>query len=126
MKAQGVSIVICCHNGAERLPETIRHIARQRVPSYIPWELIIVDNGSTDDSALVARLARQKHRVDTYMRIVSEPALGLSYARATGFREARYEFVIMCDDDNWLHENYVGIVYQFLSGNTNFGTVGGL
>ena len=126
MKAQGVSIVICCHNGAERLPETIRHIARQRVPSYIPWELIIVDNGSTDDSALVARLAWQKHRVDTYMRIVSEPALGLSYARATGFREARYEFVIMCDDDNWLHENYVGIVYQILSENTNIGAVGGL
>ena len=88
MKAQGVSIIICCHNGAERLPETIRHIARQRVPAHIPWELLIIDNGSTDDTALVARKEWQKHRVDTYIRIVRESTLGLSYARARGFREA--------------------------------------
>ena len=126
MKAQGVSIIICCHNGAERLPETIRHIARQRVPAHIPWELLIIDNGSADDTALVARKEWQKHRVDTYIRIVRESTLGLSYARARGFREARYEYMVMCDDDNWLEEKYVATVYQILSENTNIGAVGGL
>src|SRR3990170_3944560 len=126
MKAHGVSIIICCHNGASRLAETIRHIARQRVPPYIPWELLIVDNGSTDDSALVARKEWQKHRVDTYLRIVKEPVLGLSFARQRGFREARYEYMILCDDDNWLDEEYICTVYQILIENSNIGALGGL
>jgi glycosyltransferase involved in cell wall biosynthesis len=125
MKPQGVSVIICCHNGANRLPETIRHIARQRVPPYIPWELVIIDNGSTDDSAVVARMEWQKHRVDTYLRIVREPMLGLSNARARGFKEARYEYIVMCDDDNWLDENYVSHVYHILSENHNIGALGG-
>ena len=126
MKPQGVTIIICCHNGANRLPETIRHIARQRVPPYIPWEVIIVDNGSTDDSALAARLEWQKHRADTYLKIVKEPLLGLSHARARGFKEARYEYMIMCDDDNWLNENYANTVYKILSENPAIGALGGL
>lgn len=125
MKPQGVSIIICCHNGADRLPETIRHIARQHVSWYIPWELVIIDNGSTDDSATVARMEWQKHRVDAYLRIVKEPVLGLSYARAKGFKEARYEYVIMCDDDNWLAENYVATAFQIMSGQSNIGALGG-
>ena len=125
MKPQGVSIVICCHNGAKRLPETIRHIALQRVPSHIPWELLIIDNGCTDDSTTVARIEWQKHRVNTYMRVVKEPMLGLSYARARGFREARYEYIVLCDDDNWLEENYVSQVYRLLSSKPNIGAAGG-
>jgi glycosyltransferase involved in cell wall biosynthesis len=126
MKPQGVSIVICCHNGESRLPDTIRHIAKQRVPVYIPWELLIIDNGSTDHSAQVARAQWHKHRVDTYLRIVKEPALGLSYARARGFKEARYEYMVLCDDDNWLDADYLSNVYAILSENSNIGALGGL
>lgn len=126
MRPQGVSIIICCHNGADRLPETIRHIARQHVPWYVPWELIIIDNGSTDNSATVARMEWQKHRVNAVLRIVSEPALGLSFARARGFREARYEYIVMCDDDNWLAESYVANAFEIMSEESNIGALGGL
>ena len=126
MKQQGVSIIICCHNGANRLAETIRHIARQRVPAYVPWELILVDNGSSDDSAQVARLEWQRHRVDTYLKVIKEPVPGLSHARARGFQEARYEYVVMCDDDNWLEDNYIVTVYELMSENQRVGALGGL
>lgn len=126
MKIAGVSIIICCHNGARRLPETIQHIARQRVPSTLPWEVLIVDNGSTDGSANVARTVWQSYGVDSYLRIVNEGNLGLSHARARGFHEARYEYMIMCDDDNWLEEDYVCRVYEILSNNPGIGAVGGL
>lgn len=126
MRPQGVSVIICCHNGANRLPETIRHLARQRVAPWIPWEVVIIDNGSTDASALVARLEWQKHRVDTDLNIVAEPRLGLSFARARGFQEARYEYMVLCDDDNWLSEQYVDTVYQILSDNKDIGAVGGV
>ena|SRR5690349_8674629 len=125
MKPLGVSIIICCHNGASRLPETVRHIARQRVPASVDWEFLIIDNGSTDDSARVARMEWQKHKVGAPLRVVKEPALGLSYARARGFREARYEYTILCDDDNWLSEDYLATVFEILSENLNIGALGG-
>ncbi len=34
---QGVSVVICCFNSAARLPETLRHLARQDCPSNLAW-----------------------------------------------------------------------------------------
>lgn len=126
MKPQGVSIVICCHNGANRLPETIRHIARQHVPWYIPWELLIIDNGSTDNPGAVVRKEWEKRRLGIPLRIVNEPTLGLSFARARGFLEANYEYIIMCDDDNWLEENYVASAWQIMSEEENIGALGGL
>ena len=126
MKSPGVSIVICCYNGAGRLGETIRHIAQQRVSPHIPWELLIVDNGSTDGSEDVARMEWQKHKTSASMRIVKEKMLGLTFARSCGFREAHYEYIILCDDDNWLEENYVGRAFEILSANANIGAAGGL
>lgn len=125
MKPQGVSIVICCHNGANRISETIRHIARQRVPAHIPWEVVIVDNASTDGSADVALKEWQKYRVDTCLRIVKEPMTGLSHARACGFGSACYDYIIMCDDDNWLEENYVRNAFDIMSEKSNVGALGG-
>ena len=126
MKAQGVSIIVCCYNSANRLPETICHIACQRVPSYIPWELIIVDNGSTDDSAAVARREWKRNCGKAPLEIVNEPVPGLSYARAKGFRQARYEYMIMCDDDNWLDNNYVTRAWELMLEKNNIGALGGL
>jgi glycosyltransferase involved in cell wall biosynthesis len=125
MKLPGVSIVICCHNGAYRLAQTIRHIARQRVPPDIPWELVLIDNASTDQSTQVVREEWQKHRVEASLTVIPEPVIGLSFARARGFQEARYAYIILCDDDNWLDENYVANAFRICSENTNIGALGG-
>src|SRR5260221_14664859 len=50
----GVSVVICCYNSAARLPETLKHLARQVVPPSIPWEGILVNKASRDDTTDVA------------------------------------------------------------------------
>lgn len=121
----GVSVVICCHNGARRLPETIRHIAMQQVPRHVKWEFILVNNNSTDLSADVARDAWEVFEGPVDLRIIDEPQLGLMHARATGFAAARYEYVIMCDDDNWLADNYVYTAYTLMSDNSEIGALGG-
>src|SRR5687768_7651244 len=108
----GVSIIICCHNGERRLAETIKHIASQIVPSSIPWEFLLVDNNSTDNSISLAKEVWSQFSSSGELRIVKEPALGLSHARKKGFSEAQYEFMIMCDDDNWLAPDYVSNVYS--------------
>ena len=121
----GISVMICCHNGATRLRETVRHIALQDVPSYIDWEFILVDNGSTDCSVEVAQHVWREHQTSGMFRIVEEPKLGLSHARQKGFAEAKYEFIIMCDDDNWLKPNYVKEAYEIMIENPKIGALGG-
>ncbi len=52
-KYLNVSIVICCYNSAHRLPETIRHLLAQEIPEGLLWEVIVVDNACTDNTAQV-------------------------------------------------------------------------
>jgi glycosyltransferase involved in cell wall biosynthesis len=121
----GVTILICCHNGAKRLPETLKHIANQVVSKDIQWELLIVDNKSTDFSAVIARHEWGKYNSGGKFRIVLEPTLGLSHARTRGFLEAKYEYVIMCDDDNWLAPDYVENVFRIMNEQPSIGALGG-
>jgi glycosyltransferase involved in cell wall biosynthesis len=122
----GVSIVVCCHNGEARLAETVKHIALQKVPDFIPWEFVLVDNASTDGSVKVAKETWARHNSTGRFRIVREAKLGLSHARARGFTEANYEAVILCDDDNWLFPDYAAIAFMILWQNENIGALGGL
>lgn len=122
----GVSIIICCYNSAARLPETLKHLALQQVPSHINWEIIVVNNASTDDTVDVAHLEWQKYNLpDLNYRVVDQPLPGLSNAREKGVEASTYEYLIFCDDDNWLDENYVFESFISLEDNYSAGVVGG-
>ncbi len=125
MTNPGVSVVICTYNGAERLPETIRHIARQNVPRHIPWEFIVVNNASSDNTAEVTHRIWSSYDATAPLIIVDEPNPGLSFARSKGFATANFEFVLMCDDDNWLDPDYVKLVFEIMSTNETIGALGG-
>src|ERR1700719_3404911 len=80
----GVSIVVCCFNSASRLSEafaqTLAHLAAQETTAETRWEVIVVDNASTDDTAQVAQKSWPRQLEDS-LQVVGEPRLGLSYAR---------------------------------------------
>src|SRR6266516_3860790 len=82
----GVSVVICCHNSAQRLAKPLAHLAVQQVPQGIPWEVILIDNASTDGTADFAT-AHWPATASAPLRVISEPRLGLTHARECGFRE---------------------------------------
>lgn len=120
----GVSVVICCYNSALRLPETLKHLLLQDVPHGLPWEVIIVDNASTDNTREAARSLWPKEPI-VPLRIVYEPRPGLMNARKRGLGEAKYEFVCFVDDDNWLAPNWVKRVYEILMEHPEVGACGG-
>ncbi|GGF20550.1 glycosyltransferase [Hymenobacter cavernae] len=122
---QGVSVVICCYNSALRLPETLRHLSKQIVSSSIRWEVLIVNNNSTDSTASVAQAEWKSYKLAIPLRIVDETKPGLSAAREKGIGEALYDYLLFCDDDNWLAEDYVNNVYGLLAGNATLAAVGG-
>jgi glycosyltransferase involved in cell wall biosynthesis len=122
----GVSIIICCYNSASRLPETIKHIASQQVPGNIPWEVIIVDNASTDNTAVVAQNEWDRHHVNGInFKIIKQPIPGLSNARDKGLETAAYEYLLFCDDDNWLLNGYVERLFKIMKTDDNIGVLGG-
>lgn len=120
----GVSIVICCHNSATRLSPTLAHLLAQKDCDGIPWEVIVVDNASEDDTAKVAIEFWPKN-APAPLRVVHEPQLGLIYARMRGFAEARYEFVSFIDDDNWVYPNWVQLGWEILKQRPEVGACGG-
>ena len=121
----GISVIICCYNSEKRLPETIRHIASQKVESDIPWELIIVNNASTDRTTEIAKKEWAKYSTDCCFCIVDEFTSGLIYARKTGLDNAKYEIVIFCDDDNWFDDNFLENAYTIMTQNPYIGALGG-
>ena len=122
----GVSIIICCYNSEQRLPETLKHLALQKVPSNIPWEIILVNNASTDNTVAASKAAWQKYSLlNVGFSIADQPIPGLNRAREKGISEAKYEYLIFCDDDNWLCENYVAAAYNIMEKHTDVGLAGG-
>jgi len=125
IKKKGVSIVICCYNSANILPATLKYIFHQNISRHIPWEVIIVDNASTDNTSEVAQNAYNKYNCLAPFKIVKEPTPGLSEARQRGFNSAKYEYILFCDDDNLLEKDFVRYVYEIMNTNEEIGVLGG-
>jgi glycosyltransferase involved in cell wall biosynthesis len=75
-----VSLIICTRNRAESLAKTLEAVRHQQLPDGRTWELLVVDNGSTDDTRSVLETAAARHPA---LRHVLEPRAGLSAARRT-------------------------------------------
>lgn len=120
----GVSLVLCCYNSASRLPKTLAHIAAQEVPNNIPWEVILVDNASTDSTSGVAK-SNWPDDAPVKLRLVHENQPGLSYARHRGAQEAKFEYISFIDDDNWIDANWVATVYSIMRAHPEIGACGG-
>jgi glycosyltransferase involved in cell wall biosynthesis len=107
------SVVICCHNSETRIAATLQALSKCETRS--PVEVILVDNGSTDNTASTATNAWEKAGKPFTLQVVREPKLGQAYARRTGVFNAKHDIIVFCDDDNWLAPDYLMIVADALS-----------
>lgn len=96
MKNIAVSIIICTCNRAAFLHPTLESLARLCVPEEMPIELLVADNGSTDDTAEVVQSCRLPNMEVRYLR---EKRRGQCYARNTGIAAARGKVILFTDDD---------------------------
>jgi glycosyltransferase involved in cell wall biosynthesis len=90
-----ISAVVCTLNRAPYLRKAIRSLIDQTLPSE-DYEIIVVDNGSTDGTA---EMVRDEFPYVSNLTYVREPVLGLSQARNTGWRSAKGDYVAYLDDD---------------------------
>jgi glycosyltransferase involved in cell wall biosynthesis len=102
-------IVIPTFNGARRLPVVLAALATQDAPTDL-FEVVVVDNASTDDTAQIANLcppAEMLKARGVALRCIKEPRAGATYARIAGLRAACSELVCFLDDDNIPDSDYV-------------------
>jgi len=119
--APALSLVICTRNRAHRLDRTLAAVSR--IETSHPWEVVVVDNASTDETSQVLEEARRTSRVA--LRLVHEPEEGVSRARNAGWRSAESEIVAYVDDDCYPAVDYVDRVVECFEGDRLLGYLGG-
>ena len=125
MTEKGISIIVCCYNSEKRLPKTLEYLAKQTISKEIPVELIIVNNVSTDRTKEVAKEEWKQYDSHFQLRIVDEEKAGQMFARQRGVHESQYEYILFCDDDNWLETDYMQIAFDLMEANPRIGALGG-
>ncbi|MES2648305.1 MAG: glycosyltransferase [Bacteroidota bacterium] len=122
---EGISVIICCYNSANRIRPTMEHLSKQMVSKGIAWEIIVVDNNSNDETAGVARAAWDYYGGKPDLKVLTETKQGLSFARQSGVFCSRYEYIVFCDDDNWLAPDYLQNAFELLNSKPDVGIAGG-
>jgi glycosyltransferase involved in cell wall biosynthesis len=90
------SVIVCTRNRAQTLAKTSAAFLAIDYPPE-QWELLIVDNRSTDETLRVASsIARRRPEL---VRVIEEPVIGLSAARNAGVRNSRGDLIVFADDD---------------------------
>ncbi|MEJ1158831.1 glycosyltransferase family 2 protein [Prosthecomicrobium sp. N25] len=107
-----VTLIVCTRNRAERLRTTLEHVGAIR--SAVRWDLIVVDNGSTDGTAAVVEAFAARHPgVPT--RLVPCEAPGNGAGRNAGARQADGEVLSFVDDDCYVQPDHVDEVRRLFA-----------
>ncbi len=96
-----VSIIIPCFNTEKFIAETIQSVINQ---TYSTWELIIVNDGSTDNSfSIIEEFVKQDSRITS----INKKNSGVSDSRNTGISKSKGEYLILLDSDDLICQNFI-------------------
>jgi glycosyltransferase involved in cell wall biosynthesis len=106
-----VTVVVPCFNYGRYLTDAVESVLAQ---TYRDFELLIVNDGSTDDSKQVAERLIAAHP-DAPIRLIDQPNSGQpAYPRNNGIGEARGEYVLCLDADDRISENFLELTVPVL------------
>jgi glucosyl-dolichyl phosphate glucuronosyltransferase len=121
MQTCDVSIVVSTYNRADRLPAALDALLSQR--TTVPYEVVVVDNNSTDSTAAV--LARLVKRSRGRLRYAFEGRQGLSYGRNTGIALSRAPIIAFTDDDVRVAPDWIDRLHKTFASHPEIDYVGG-
>lgn len=118
-----ISLIICTYNREKFLPEALQSITHQTLDAR-KFQLIIVDNNSTDNTGKISRQFIDNHPAIN-IKYCFEENKGLSFARNRGIAEASAPLISYIDDDVILPPEYLETVINFFTKNTDAVGMGG-
>lgn len=104
-----VSVIVPLYNAAPYIGETLTSIVAS---TYRPLEVVVVDDGSTDESLATAQAFAKTH---PEVRILTQSNAGVSAARNHAIREARGEYVLPVDADDKISPNYIELAVNAMT-----------
>lgn len=116
-----LTLVISTRNRADRLRATLERL--DGITTDRRWDLVLVDNGSTDSTPEVLRRFEASTAIN--VRRVVEPEKGISRARNAGLRVARGEVIAFTDDDCYPERDYVDAMLAVFADRDDVGYVAG-
>jgi glycosyltransferase involved in cell wall biosynthesis len=114
-----ISAIICTHNRDTYLGAAIDSLLAQNIATG--FEVIVVDNGSSDRTAEVVK----QRLIDPRLKYVFEPVLGLSVARNTGANNASSKILAYLDDDAVASVCWLQVLYSAYQSNPKLAIAGG-
>lgn len=118
-----VSIIIPTYNRVKMLEKSIESVFAQ---SYKDWELIIIDDASTDETEERMKQLSSREKSVRYMRIPKIEGKGISEYLNIGLRNSKGEYIARIDDDDfWCHKDKLKMQVEFLDENPEYVVVGG-
>ena len=116
-KKNFISVIIPVYNGANFLAQTVAHVLEQK---YYPLEIIVIDDGSTDNTAEIA--AQLNDQISYFYQENSGPAA----ARNMGIKKAKGKIIAFLDvDDRWSN-NSLHLLTKYLDNHPQVGIVQGM
>jgi glycosyltransferase involved in cell wall biosynthesis len=116
-----ITVAIPTYNGATRLPEVFDLLQKQLQTEDITWEILVVDNNSTD---YIQEVIAEFQAILPHLRWCRESKQGAAFARHRAFMEARGELVAFLDDDTIPDIHWVSAVAQFAKTHPQAGAYG--
>lgn len=120
-----ITVAICTYNGVDEVPVVLDHLREQENVEDVGWEVLVVDNNSTDATEAVVRKQKQAWRRDADLRYTFEGRQGKSHALQTGVEEARGRCIAFLDDDNLPAPDWVAAAHRFAEAHPRAGAFGG-
>lgn len=114
-----ITVAIPTYNGEKRLPEVLERLLlfcqKQSCcnTEYFSWEVIVVDNNSTDSTAEIVQSYQQSWPCQYPLRYCFEPQQGAAFARKHAVEQAQGKLVGFLDDDNLPAANWLEAAYAF-------------
>ncbi|AFZ03198.1 glycosyltransferase [Calothrix sp. PCC 6303] len=116
-----LSVIVPCFNAEDTIAVQLEALANQQWLE--PWEVIVADNGSTDNTIAIAQ--RYQHRIANFRIVDASAKAGPSYARNLGAKAAYSESLAFCDADDQVAPGWVAamgmalVQYEFVAGRNN-------
>ena len=96
-----ISIIVPVYNAERYIDKCVESVIQQ---SYRNWELLLIDDGSTDKSGI---LCDGYEQIDNRIRVIHKPNGGVGSARNTGIESASGDFITFIDSDDWVEVDYI-------------------
>lgn len=117
-----ISVVVPCYNSSETIRRCIESVFEQTLS---PYEIIVVDDGSSDDTLLLLEKLKEECPSNIKYHILKQVNSGPSIARNKGIRHASGDWIAFLDSDDYWNEQNLMNVEIFLNINTKYSLIGG-